>query len=70
MMAASGPLPATATPGTAAGYSPLYDGIFVLSPITKIQTRLFDYTDGVSAEDEANRVDIDRDGDDDYIYML
>lgn len=45
MMAASGPLPATATPGTTAGYSPLYEGIFILSPITKIQTRLFDYTD-------------------------
>lgn len=70
LMAVSGPLPATATPGTSAGYAPLYEGIFILSPITKTQTRLFDYTDGVSAEDEVNIVDIDKDGDNDYIYML
>lgn len=42
---AAGPGPAAAAASsTAAGYSPSFDGIYILSPITKTQTRLFDYT--------------------------
>jgi hypothetical protein len=70
MIAASGPLPATATPGTAAWYSPNYEWIFILTPISKTQTRLFDYVDGVSSEDEVSVLDIDKDGDTDYIFMI
>ncbi len=35
-----------------------------------MQTRLFDYTDIIDPESHADAVDIDRDGDDDYIYIL
>ena len=82
LLAASGPLPATSTPGTTVGYSPLYEGIFVLSPLTKKQTRLFDYTDWLSTEDKVSIVDIDKDStidldgdgikdnDRDYIFLL
>lgn len=33
-----------ASPPTAAGYSPSFDGIYILTPVSKTQTRLFDYT--------------------------
>ena len=55
---------------TAAWYSPKYEGIFILTPVTKTQTRLFDYTDLLAREDTADVVDIDRDGDQDYIFLL
>lgn len=40
---AAGPGPAPAS-SAAAGYSPSFNGIYILSPVTKTQTRLFDYT--------------------------
>lgn len=58
------------TEGSAPGYTPNYQGIYILSPVSKKQTRLFDYIDLLRPEDSAEVVDIDQDGDDDYIYLL
>lgn len=57
-------------PNTAAGYNPKYEGIYILTPISKKQTRLFDYTDLVSPDDTVQITDIDGDRDDDYIFLL
>ena len=54
----------------ASGYNPLYTGIYIQTPLSKTQIRLFDYVDLVTKKDSVDVVDIDRDGDLDYIYML
>ena len=66
--AASGP--AAPSSGVASGYSPSFDGIYILTPDTKTQTRLFDYTTLLQGDEKADVVDIDGDGDKDYIYIL
>jgi hypothetical protein len=53
-----------------AGYSPRLEGIYILSPETQTQTRLFDYIDGVGEEDRVEAYDIDRDEDKDYLFLL
>ncbi|MBP9779728.1 hypothetical protein KBD33_03855 [Candidatus Gracilibacteria bacterium] len=51
------------------GYAPIYEGVFVLTP-SGIQTRLFDATEGLSSSERIEVVDIDKDGDKDYIFRL
>jgi len=55
---------------TAAGYSPNYEGVFIITPISLVQTRLFDYIDLLGEDDHVETGDIDRDGDRDYIFLL
>lgn len=52
-----------------AGYAPAFDGVFILTP-SGVQTRLFDYTDALSPEERLDTVDIDKDGDKDYMFRL
>lgn len=54
----------------APGYTPNFQGIYVLSPVTRSQTRLFDYTALLDGSETADLVDFDRDGDMDYLYMI
>lgn len=54
----------------AEGYTPNYEGIYILTPISGVQTRLFDYLDELDPTDTAEVIDIDADGDEDYIYMM
>ena len=54
----------------AAGYAPKYTGIYIQTPISKTQTRLFDYTSPVTDITTVDTIDIDKDGDQDYIYIL
>jgi hypothetical protein len=70
LIAANGPSPSPSPNPVAAGYSPKYEGIFILTPVSGSQTRLFDYTDLLSPNDHAEVVDIDKDGDEDYIFLL
>jgi hypothetical protein len=53
----------------ASGYSPNYQGIYIRTP-SGVQTRLFDYIAPVTEQTRVDTVDIDRDGDLDYIYIL
>lgn len=55
---------------SAQGYSPSFNGIYILSPISKTQTRLFDYTSLLQGDEEADVTDIDGDGDNDYLFLL
>jgi hypothetical protein len=54
---------------TAAGYTPNFQGIYILTE-KGTQTRLFDYTQTLQKTDVSTKVDIDRDGDMDYLYIL
>ncbi len=62
-----------AAPGSnsslASGYAPNYQGIYIRTP-SGVQTRLFDYITPISSDTHVESVDIDRDGDTDYIYIL
>jgi hypothetical protein len=58
-----------ATTGGASGYAPKYQGIYVLTA-GGTQTRLFDYIAPVLPSTRVDSLDIDRDGDTDYIYIL
>ena len=51
-------------------YRPNYDGIYVLLGPEKKQAKLFDYTDLIDQDMRVDVTDIDRDGDDDYLYLL
>lgn len=53
----------------APGYAPSFKGIYVLTP-SGTQTRLFDYIDELTGKEKVNVVDIDKDGDNDYIYLV
>ena len=53
----------------ARGYSPNYQGIYIRTP-SGIQTRLFDYIAPLTSSTRVDTVDIDRDGDKDYIYII
>ena len=55
--------------GVASGYSPNYQGIYIRTP-SGVQTRLFDYIAPVTQDTRVDTVDIDQDGDLDYIYLL
>lgn len=53
----------------AAGYSPSFEGIYILTP-SGAQTRLFDYTEPLTGNEIAEAVDIDKDGDMDYLFIM
>lgn len=63
----------TASVGTsssiASGYSPSFNGIYILTP-SGYQTRLFDYLDELTGNEKVETVDIDKDGDMDYLYVM
>lgn len=46
-----------------------FQGIYVLDDAKK-QTRLFDWTDELSGEETIILSDVDRDGDEDFIYQI
>lgn len=59
----------SASASMASGYSPNYQGIYIRTT-SGVQTRLFDYIAPVTASTRVDTIDIDRDGDLDYIYIL
>jgi hypothetical protein len=50
-------------------YSPNFQGIYILTPSGE-QTRLFDYIDPLLWEEHVETIDIDKDGDNDYVFIL
>ncbi|MBC7503535.1 VCBS repeat-containing protein [Candidatus Gracilibacteria bacterium] len=52
-----------------AGYSANYQGIYIRTP-SGLQTRLFDYIAPINSTTRVDSVDIDKDGDMDYLYLL
>lgn len=54
----------------ATGYLPQFKGMYVLTEIHNTQTKLFDYTELINKEDRVDTLDIDNDGDKDYIFVL
>lgn len=54
----------------ATSYLPNFKGMYVLTEIQNIQTKLFDYTEPVTKKDRVDVIDIDKDGDKDYIFIL
>ena len=62
-------LPDTSSASLASGYSPNLQGIYILTP-SGIQTRLFDYIDPLVGTETTDVVDIDQDGDQDYITLM
>lgn len=53
----------------ATGYSPNFRGIYIVTA-WGTQTRLFDYTETLQEDNPSTRVDIDKDGDQDYLFLL
>lgn len=52
------------------GYLPKFEGMYILTETQNIQTKLFDYTELIADNDRVDVVDIDNDGDKDYIFVL
>ncbi len=69
MIAATTSSFSSATEPVTSGYTPNYQGIYVRTP-SGIQTRLFDYTSPVTPDTHIESIDIDQDGDTDYMYVL
>ena len=61
--------PPSSSPALAGGYTPNLQGIYILTP-SGIQTRLFDYIDPLVGTEKTDVVDIDQDGDQDYITLM
>lgn len=55
--------------GIPEGYSPNYHGIYIHTP-SGVQTQLFDYITPLTDDTRVDTLDIDGDGDKDYIYLL
>lgn len=53
----------------ASGYAPVFQWIYVMTP-WGVQTRLFDYIEPVTWDERVNTIDIDKDGDKDYLFLL
>lgn len=70
MIAANGEHGTNSNSNLPPGYAPNYQGIYVRTPITGVQTRLFDYIDALTDATRVDTVDIDKDGDLDYIFTL
>lgn len=69
MIAANTPSSST-TNNITAGYSPNYQGIYIRTPISGTQTQLFDYQSPLTKDTKVETVDIDKDGDFDYLFLL
>lgn len=63
------PSPADTEASIAPGYIPNFKGIYIVTS-QGTQTRLFDYTDSLQKDDVSTRIDIDNDGDMDYLFLL
>ncbi len=70
MIAANGTSLPTTTNNISAGYSPNYRGIYIQTPISGTQTQLFDYQAPLTEDTTVESVDIDKDGDMDYLFLL
>lgn len=51
------------------GYSPKFEGIYIVTP-KGVQTRLFDYIEPLQGEETVETLDLDKDGDIDYLYLM
>jgi len=59
----------SSSPSLSPGYTPNFQWIYILTP-SGSQTRLFDYVDPLLGDEKAEAVDIDKDGDLDYIFIM
>ncbi len=59
----------TSSPTTSA-YMPKFEGMYVLTERSHTQTKLFSYTELIRSEDRVDVLDIDNDGDKDYVFLL
>lgn len=55
---------------SADGYAPRFEGIYILTPESHVQTRLFDYVEPLQGDETIDVLDIDQDGDLDYLYLM
>jgi hypothetical protein len=51
-------------------YAPRFEGIYILLPESRSQTKLFDYSELLRWDETVDIIDIDKDEDKDYIYMI
>lgn len=51
------------------GYTPNLSGIYIVTS-RGTQTRLFDYTESLQKTDDSTKIDIDKDGDMDYLFVM
>lgn len=66
---ATGIAGSSASSTLASGYAPNLQGIYILTP-NGVQTRLFDYIEPLIGNETTEVIDIDRDGDMDYITLM
>lgn len=69
VIARANPKIPTSTPAPT-GYTPRFEGIYILTEPSETQVKLFDYTELVDASTEVVVIDVDQDGDKDYLYVL
>lgn len=69
VIARANPKIPTSTPAPT-GYAPRFEGIYILTEPSETQVKLFDYTELVDASTEVVVIDVDQDGDKDYLYVL
>lgn len=55
---------------SSSSYLPRFDGMYVLTETQNHQTKLFDYVEPIRKKDRVDVVDMDRDGDRDFVYLL
>lgn len=68
--AATMPTHSVTATSAANDYLPKFEGMYVLTEVTHTQTKLFSYTELVRPEDRVDVLDIDNDGDKDYVFVL
>jgi hypothetical protein len=63
------PMVSDATSSPTSWYSPNFHGIYILTKRGE-QTQLFDYSQNLTGDEKVEAIDIDKDGDMDYLYLL